>query len=152
MKIIGWRPQSLTESFGREIDALLNFPFANLPARREDLSLPSLDTWEDKDNVYVEADLPGFEEKDIKIKMKGGALTISAERRDSKEEKNLPAGRQGKTFFLHERFHGSFYRALQLPTGVDGSKVSAQYKKGVLKLTLPKKEEAKEKEIDINLN
>lgn len=127
-----------------EFNRLLNNPWGTFLAERSDILAPALDVWEDKDNVYVETDLPGFNQKDIKLNFKDDTLSISAQKEENQEEKK-------KGYYRCERFQGSFYRAAALPSHVDSAKIAAKYQDGVLKVTLPKKEEAKEKEIQIEV-
>ncbi|OQX88074.1 MAG: hypothetical protein B6D55_01470 [Candidatus Omnitrophica bacterium 4484_70.2] len=145
MKLTRYRedPWRALEDLQKEINKLFDFSFGRFLASKEFFT-PSVDVWEDKENVYVEADLPGFEQKDINLALRGNLLTISAEREEKKEEKK-------KGYLRCERFQGKFYRELELPKEVDASKIKATYKNGVLKMTLPKKEEEKEKEIKIEI-
>lgn len=83
-----------------------------------------------------------MEAKDIEISLSGDILTIKGEKKGEKEEK-------GKNFYLVERSSGSFFRSLRLPTMVEGEKIEASYKQGVLTITCPKKEEVKPKQIPI---
>jgi len=119
------------------------------PMRREDFEegmlSPAIDVSEDKDNVYVVADLPGVEEKDIKLNFQNGILSLSGEKSEEKESK-------GKNFHRVERSYGSFSRSIALPTHIDAEKATAVFKNGVLEVTLPKKEEAKPKEISIRVD
>lgn len=105
---------------------------------------PAVDIVE-KDNAYeVTAELPGMDEKDIEVKLENGRLTIKGEKQEEKEEK-------GKGYHLQERRFGSFERYFAIPEGVDNNKIGANFKKGVLKVTLPKKPEAQTpaKKIDV---
>ncbi len=105
---------------------------------------PAVDIVE-KDNAYeVKADLPGLDEKNIEVKLSDGMLTIKGEKQEEKEEKK-------KDYYLHERHFGTFERSFRVPETVDAEKIEAQFKKGVLTLTLPKKPEARkpEKKIDV---
>lgn len=87
------------------------------------------------DSYLLEADLPGFKKEDISVDIEGETLTIRAERTDEKEEKD------GKgNFVKRERSYGSFSRSFDM-TGIRTEDVSAAYENGVLKLTLPKKQE-----------
>jgi len=108
------------------------------PFWRRELSwgaTPATDIVE-KDNAYeITADVPGFDEKNIEVKLANGGLTIKGEKHEEKEEKK-------KDYYLHERHAGSFERYFRIPEGVDTDKIEAIFKKGVLKLTLPKKPEA----------
>jgi HSP20 family protein len=98
-----------------------------------------------KDNLVVRADLPGLKKEDIEVSIQDGILVIRGEKKEEAERKGNGAVRT-------ERFYGSFHRAVSLPAAVDDAKVKASYKNGVLELTLPKKEEAKPKQIKIDLN
>lgn len=90
----------------------------------------------EKDKAYeVTADLPGFDEKDVEVKVESGLLCIKGERKSEKEEKK-------KDYHLTEREFGSFQRRFALPDGVDTDKIDAKLNKGVLTVTLPKKADA----------
>jgi len=97
---------------------------------------PSIDVKESDKEITIKAELPGLEEKDIEVLLADDTLTIKGEKKEEKEE-------QGKTYYHMERTYGSFHRVIPLPHGVDQKKVDAQYKKGVLSITLQKTEEAK---------
>jgi HSP20 family protein len=152
-----WRP---LESLRREVDRLFedfNSDLWHLPFRRPGVDLepfwrrelawgtpPAVDFVE-KDNAYeVTAELPGLDEKNIEVKVVNGGLTIKGEKQEEKEEKK-------KDYYLHERHFGSFERHFRVPEGVDADKIEANFKKGVLKVTLPKKPEMQkpEKKIEI---
>lgn len=97
----------------------------------------------EKDGAFeLTADLPGIKPEEIKVEMQNGNLTISGERKEEKEEK-------GKTFHVVESSYGSFYRSIPLPTAVEEGKIEAKFADGVLKVTLPKSEKAKPKQIAI---
>ena len=106
--------------------------------------LPSLDVAETKNEVVVKAEVPGMDAKNIDISLSDGVLTIKGEKKQEREEKEAD-------YHLVERSYGSFTRFVQLPTGVQSDKISASYKNGILKITLPKSEEAKKKEIKIKV-
>lgn len=97
---------------------------------------PSIDVKENDKEITIKAELPGMEEKDIEVLLTDDTLTIKGEKKEEKEE-------QGKSYYFMERSYGSFHRVIPLPHGVDQKKVDAQYKKGVLSITLQKMEEAK---------
>ena len=99
---------------------------------------PALDASEDEKAFHVSAELPGMEEKDIHVDLTGNTLTIQGEKSTEKEEKD-------KSFHRRERSYGRFYRAITLPVEVDQDAIKADFKNGVLELTLPKTEAAKEK-------
>ena len=152
-----WRP---FETLRREVDRLFDdfgAEFWRSPFRRSLSSMepmfqrefqagpaPAVDIVE-KDNAYeVTADLPGFDEKNIEVKLQNGSLSIKGERKSEKEEKK-------RDYHLTEREFGSFERRFTLPEGVDADKIEANLKKGVLTVTLPKKPEAQKpaKKIDV---
>ena len=89
-------------------------------------------------HLIATLDLPGMKKEDIEVSIQDGTLIIRGEKKEETERKEKGAVRT-------ERFYGSFHRAVNLPTAVDDTKVKANYKSGVLELTLPKKEEAKPK-------
>ena len=104
---------------------------------------PALDVYQDKDQFTVVAELPGFKKEDIDLSLHNGVLTISGERK--LEEK------KGEEGYRNERFFGRFQRSVTLPASVDGNDVKATYQDGVLKVVLPKAEEAKPKQIEVSV-
>jgi HSP20 family protein len=106
---------------------------------------PALDVQEDKDNYVFHAELPGLKREDIEVSLQDGTLVISGERKVEKVEEGVEVHRQ-------ERYYGKFQRALTLPEPVAADKVRADYKDGVLTVTLPKTEAAKPKKIDVSVN
>jgi HSP20 family protein len=106
---------------------------------------PALDVQEDKDNYLFRAELPGLKREDIEVSLQDGALVISGERKIEKLEEGVEVHRR-------ERYYGKFQRALTLPEPVVADKVKAEYKDGVLTVTLPKSEAAKPKKIDVSVN
>jgi len=105
---------------------------------------PFLDVAETKNELVVKAEVPGMDPKDIDLSLSDGVLTIKGEKRHEKEEKE-------SDYHLVERSYGAFTRSVQLPKEVKSDKISASYKDGILKITLPKSEEAKKKEIKIKV-
>ena len=106
---------------------------------------PALNMWEDEEHFYVEAELPGFELEDLEIYVTGESqLSISGHRRQVEHE--------GGTWHRQERAFGSFRRTFELPSEVNSDGVSATLKNGILKLTLPKREEAKPRRIEVKAN
>jgi HSP20 family protein len=106
---------------------------------------PALDVYENKDNFTVRVELAGIKREDIDVSLHDGALIITGERKEEKMEEGAETHRQ-------ERFYGKFQRALTLPEPVAADKVKADYKDGILTVTLPKTEEAKPKKIDVAVN
>ncbi len=147
-----WKPfKELTpfrefERMRREMDRLWDSFFERRPAGTEDERdfLPALDLAETANELVVKCEVPGLEPKDIDISLSDGMLTIKGEKKQEREEKEAD-------YHLVERSYGSFTRSIQLPKDVQGDKISASYKNGLLKITLPKSEEAKKKEIKIEV-
>src|SRR5690348_10908381 len=148
------RPEfSVWPGFGRltnlrdEIDRLFDAPLAELARSSQLLSgwTPAFDVYEDKDNVYVRAELPGMRKEDIDLSLHNGSLSISGERKADEQFKDAEVYRA-------ERFFGRFQRTITLPTTVAVDKIKAQYKDGILSVTLPKAEEAKPKHIDVSVS
>ena len=105
---------------------------------------PAVDVYEDEHNVTLKIEVPGIDEKDVDVRLENNTLTVHGERKIEKEEKE-------ENYRRVERRYGSFTRTFTLPTTVDSEKISANYDKGVLKVTLPKKAEAKPKQIKVNI-
>jgi HSP20 family protein len=106
--------------------------------------LPAVDIYQADDNLIVRAELPGLKREDIDISLHEGALFISGERHESKKEESDKSHRT-------ERVSGSFQRTISLPCKVDAGKIKATYTDGVLTTTLPKAEEAKPRQIPVNI-
>ncbi len=105
---------------------------------------PPVDVYEDEHNVILKIEVPGIDEKDIDVRVENNTLTVHGERKFEKEEKE-------ENFRRVERQYGSFTRTFTLPNTVDADKVQADYDKGVLKIQLAKKAEAKPKQIKVNV-
>jgi HSP20 family protein len=104
---------------------------------------PTLDVADKDDAVVVKVDVPGMKAQDIDISVQGNTLTITGERKDVREEKD------GDNYYHCERRSGSFRRDITLPTTVEADKIEAQYRDGVLTVTMPKTEQAKPKRIAV---
>jgi HSP20 family protein len=105
---------------------------------------PAVDVYEDEHSITLKIDVPGIDEKDIDVRVENRTLTVTGERKFEKEEKE-------ENYRRVERQYGSFSRTFTLPTTVDTESVSADYEKGVLKIKLTKKAEAKPKQIKVNV-
>jgi HSP20 family protein len=105
---------------------------------------PAVDVYEDEHRVTLKIEVPGIDEKDIDVQVENNILTVHGERKIEKEEKE-------ENYRRVERQYGSFTRTFTLPQTVDTESVSATYDKGVLKITLPKRAEAKPKQIKVNV-
>lgn len=107
--------------------------------------MPSLDVTEGKDAYVVKAEVPGIEPKEVQVSVDDGVLTIKGEKRQEKEEK----AEKAEHYYRAECSYGAFARSVRLPGPVDGGKVSASMKNGVLVITLPKTAAAKGTEIRV---
>src|ERR1700687_4090291 len=105
---------------------------------------PPVDVYEDEHNVTLKIEVPGIDEKDIDVRIENNTLTVHGERKFEKDEKE-------ENYRRVERQYGSFTRTFTLPNTVDTEGVSANYEKGVLKVKLSKKAEAKPKQIKVNV-
>jgi len=132
----------------RDMDRLWDSFFEDRPmVRRGDWMgewLPSLDLLETKNEFVIKAEVPGMTPKDIDISLAEGILTIRGEKKQEKEEKE-------ENYHFVERGYGSFNRSIRLPGEVQSNKIKAAYKDGILRVTLPKTEETKKKEIKIKV-
>jgi HSP20 family protein len=130
-----------------EIDRLFEAPLTELARTSHFLSgsAPAVDIYEDKDNYFVKAELPGMKKEDIEVSLHDGSLSISGERKSEQKWEDAEVHRA-------ERFFGRFQRTVALPSPVEAGKIKAQYKDGILTVTLPKAEEAKPKQIDVQVN
>jgi len=129
-----WAGSGLRRDMDRLFERLLESPWSELPAMGD--FTPALDVSEGKDAITVKAELPGMEPKDIAVTLEGDMLTIKGEKEDKKEDKDERRHRV-------ERSWGAFVRRVQLPATVDGGKVNAAFKNGVVTITLPKAAGAK---------
>jgi HSP20 family protein len=103
-----------------------------------------VDIYEQDGNIVMKAELPGVDPKAVDIRLENNTLTLRGERKLDKEVKE-------DNYHRVERAYGTFSRSFTLPTVVDQGNIKAEYKDGVLKLTLPKREEAKPRQIQINV-
>jgi HSP20 family protein len=144
---LGWAGFGRLSSLRDELDRLFESPWTELARASQLLSgwTPALDIHEDKDNFIVRAELPGMKREHIDVSLHDGALSVSGERKlEQKYEK--------ADVYRTERFFGKFQRTVTLPAPVAADKVKAQYQDGILTVTLPKTEEAKPKQIEVNVN
>jgi HSP20 family protein len=106
---------------------------------------PPVDVYEDEHNITLKIEVPGIDEKDIDVRIENNTLTVHGERKFEKEEKE-------ENYRRVERQYGSFTRTFMLPSTVNHDNVQADYEKGVLKVKLAKKAEAKPKQIKVNVS
>lgn len=105
---------------------------------------PPVDVYEDEHNITLKIEVPGIDEKEIDVSIENNTLTVRGQRRFEKDEKE-------ENFQRVERMYGSFTRSFTVPNTVDLEQVSAHYDKGVLKVHLAKRAEAKPKQIKVNV-
>ncbi|SDG61672.1 Hsp20/alpha crystallin family protein [Psychroflexus sediminis] len=120
-------------------DRLFNNDMFNRDYSETNTTLPSVNIKENEDKFGVEVAVPGFDKKDFKIELNNNELTISSEKKEEHEKE------EGERYTRREFSYQSFRRSFTLPNTVDGDKISAQYKNGVLYVDIPKREEAKPK-------
>ena len=142
MAIIRWNPFQETMSLRDAMDQL----FEDSMVSKNSLSdvVPACDIYQDKDNLYIEIPLAGVDPKDVDISIKDDVLTAKGETKRKEEIKR-------KDYYRNEVQYGSFSRSISLPVRVKGDKASADSKNGMLKITMPKAEEAKPKQIEVKI-
>ena len=151
----GWR-ESLDELRGRVSKVFYRW----LPHRSEQVPARTHESWpgallagtaprvnieETDDEVAVTAELPGLDEKDFYVELDGHRLILRGEKKASREEKK-------RNYYYTESTYGSFYRAVPLPCEVEGDKVRANYKHGVLTVRMPKTEDAKSRSVRVKID
>ncbi|MBI3406332.1 MAG: Hsp20/alpha crystallin family protein [Acidobacteria bacterium] len=148
MKAIArWEPFRNVNTLQEQLSRLFEDSFVRFP--NDDSSIttwaPAVDIFEDGDNLVVKADLPDVNEEDLDLRIENNTLTIRGER---KFEKKV----QEENYLRVERRYGSFSRSFSLPNTVNTETIKADYKNGVLTVTLPKREESKPKQIKVAVN
>jgi HSP20 family protein len=134
----------LTEDFWRRpFPGLLSGERWHLPM--VSLKAPSLDVYEEKDDMVVKADLPGLNKDEIEVTVTGNVVTIKGEKKKEEEVKE-------KDYYRRERSYGSFVRSVELPCEVKSDQIKANFKDGVLEVRMPKTEEAKKKSVSIKID
>ena len=133
----------LTEDFWRR-------PFSSLmlgerwPLPMFSAKVPSLDVFEEEDELVVKADLPGISKDEIEVTVTGNVVTIKGEKKKEEEVKE-------KDYYRRERSYGSFVRSVELPCEVKSEQIKANFKDGVLEVRMPKTEEAKKKSVSVKI-
>ena len=142
-EIAPWRRRGLRPSRRGSEDFWDDF-FRDMPLSESRFEwAPSVDVSESDGSVVVKAELPGMESNDIDVDLTGNVLTIKGEKKIEEEKK------EEERVYCRERFYGTFQRSFRLPAGVESDKVEANFKNGVLTVTVPKSEESKHKKIEI---
>jgi len=145
MNLMRWDPYreiaSLQDRFNRAFGSALG-----RPERDDEMNLaawaPPVDIAEEKDRILITAELPGFKEDQIEIQTENGMLTLRGERKFEKES-------DGRSYHRVERSYGQFVRSFSLPNNVDREKIKADFADGLLRVELPKREDAKPRTIRI---
>jgi HSP20 family protein len=146
MSVVKWDPFKDLVNFRDTMNRM--FTESGLPRRGwdEDFTtstwVPRVDIFEKADNIVLKAELPGICKEDIEVNVENNVLTLRGERKKEKEINE-------EDFYRVERYYGTFTRSFTLPRTVDPEKIEAKYLDGVLQLTLPRAEEAKQKKIEI---
>jgi HSP20 family protein len=144
MNVIRWDPYRDLSSFADRFNRALGSAAGR--ERDEELNLgtwiPPVDISEDKDRISLTAELPGFTEDQVEVQMEGGVLTIRGERKFEDEK-------EGRNFHRLERSYGTFVRSFTLPNNVDRENIHASFKNGLLEIDLPKREEARPRQIKV---
>ena len=133
----GWFNESLLRPF-----APLGFP--RLKSLIAEEMVPTVDMFEEGEDIVVKAELPGIKKEDIDIRLTDGMITISGEKKKEDEVKR-------KDYYKLERSYGSFCRSFELPAEVQKDKVKSTFKDGVLEIRMPKSKEAIQKEVKIKV-
>ena len=144
MAIVRWVPAR--ELASMEVDRL-NRMFTDFygEAFARSAWVPAVDIYEtDANEVVLKAELPDMKREDISVTFENGVLTLKGERKLEQETNK-------ENYHRVERRHGTFSRSFTLPNTVDASRISAAYKDGILTIRLPQREEAKPKQIDVNI-
>jgi HSP20 family protein len=146
MNLVRWNPYNDMLTFRDRMNRFFDDPMSPIVRKIEDSSLchwnPAVDVYEEEDNMVIKAELPGIDRENISVDLKDRTLTIKGERADEQEVKE-------EHFYRRERIHGRFERSFTLPADVGADKISADYKDGVLKVTVPKPEAHKPRQISI---
>ena len=146
--LIPWQPerdidQMFEDFLGRRLRPF--WPERWWPATGMEITTPSVDLYEEKDDIVVKVELPGMEKDNIEVNLTDNRLTIKGEKKKEEEVKK-------ENYYRSERSYGSFIRAVELPRDVQADKIKAVFKNGVLEVRLPKTEEAKKKETKIKID
>ncbi len=145
MALIRWTPGRDLMGIQSEMNRLFD-DFFGMQRRAEDQDrtywTPRVNIEEVKDRFEITAELPGLKKDDVKIEVKDRVLTLTGEKKVENEGKD-------RNVYLYERAYGRFCRTFTLPDNVDDDKIEAEFKDGIMKINIPKTEEAKPKEIKV---
>ena len=146
MNLMRWEPYRDIATLQDRLNRALGSGFGH-SERENEMNLaawaPPVDIAEEKDRIVITAELPGFQENQIEIQSENGMLTLRGERKFEKEH-------DGKSYHRVERSYGQFVRTFSLPNNVDREKIKADFSNGLLRVELPKREDAKPRTIKIS--
>jgi len=152
MAIVNWENRDLYDpwegfrSLQDEINELFDIDRTPAPSGLFDRNLsPAVDVVEEEQNFTIKCELPGLEQSDLDLSVVSNILTIKGEKKDRNEKKQT-------TYFKKECWSGGFQRTISLPNSANTEKISAVLKDGILSIELPKKEEAKPKQISVKIS
>jgi HSP20 family protein len=137
-----WEPFTGLTRLNETFKDFFNDFWTQEPEEAPNLMAPAIDVSEDQNRIMVTAELPGMERKDVQVELKNGVLMMRGEKKQETESKD-------KQYHRVERRYGAFYRALVLPETAETGKIDATLKNGVLTVLVPKREEAKPKQIQV---
>jgi HSP20 family protein len=150
MAIVRWEPFRDLQAVQDRLNRVFDDAFRGVPRGGDDewalggSWAPSVDIFEHEGNLVLKAELPGVDPKDVDVRVENNVLTLRGERRLETEVKK-------EKYHRVERAYGTFSRSFTLPNVVDTEKIKAEYKDGVLQVTLPQREEAKPKQIQVSV-
>jgi HSP20 family protein len=148
MAIVRWEPFRDLQAVQDRLNRVFDEAFRGTPRGNDDewalggSWAPSVDIFEHEGNLVLKAELPGVDPKDVDVRVENNVLTLRGERKFENEVKR-------EKYHRVERAYGTFSRSFTLPNVVDTEKIKAEYKDGVLQVTLPQREEAKPKQIQV---
>ena len=148
MDLVRWEPFNGLDRIQSRINEVFDEAFGRLgayPASASNAWYPPMDILESRDAYLIRAELPGMKKEDINIELRNGAVTLSGERKFDQ-----PA--EGVAYHRAERVAGKFLRSFYLPQSIKQEDMKATYRDGILEIHVPKAEEAKPKQIVINVN
>jgi HSP20 family protein len=149
MNLIKWDPFRELEDVSSRLNRIFGRPLARTGQDNEMLAtadwMPSVDISETDAAYLIKGEIPGVRKEDVKVTLQDGILTIQGERKQEKEEKN-------KKFHRVECSYGNFVRSFRVPDDADESAAKAEFKDGMLNVTLPKSAKAKPKSVDVAIS